>query len=170
MLYLQLTPCFYWRQRHLLMGAPCHPCPPALRCPRDQGSLRSWASSQATPLLDPHLRMHVSCCAWESPSPEAWAGRCSVAANFCDAFACVSVAGSKEDPGQPANQLPGCLPLSIPDARLFAYDEKLIAPDMRPRTYSEQALKFVSQLTQMPAGLRWASLLLLVASCNKKLP
>lgn len=31
------------------------------------------------------------------------------------------------------------------DANLFAYDDKLITPALRLRTYSEQALKFVSQ-------------------------
>ena len=30
------------------------------------------------------------------------------------------------------------------DAKLFMYDERLIEPDLRLRTYSEQALKFTS--------------------------
>ena len=77
MLYLQLTPCFYGGSVISSWARHVTPCPPALRCPRDQGSLRSWASSQVGyTLLDPHLRMRVSCCAWESPCPEAWPGRC----------------------------------------------------------------------------------------------
>lgn len=68
-----------------------------------------------------------------------------MAANFCDALhVCLLQAARRILGSLPTSSQGVCLSPYL-DARLFAYDEKLIAPDMRPRTYSEQALKFVSQ-------------------------
>lgn len=94
----------------------------------------------------------------------------SVAANFCDGLhVCLLQAARRILGSLPTSSQGVCLSPYL-DARLFAYDEKLIAPDMRPRTYSEQALKFVSQAHPNACRFKVGSSSVVVASCNKMLP
>jgi hypothetical protein len=97
-------------------------------------------------------------------------GAASVAANLYDALRMCLL--------QAARRILGSLPTSSQslctspylDARLFAYDEKLIAPDMRPRTHSEQALKFVSQAHPKACRFKVGFFVLLIAPCDKTIP